>query len=149
MTTGERIRQLRKEAGLTQKQLGEKCGIAEPTIRKYELGKLKPKIETLIKIANALNVNVSAFSHDNVIYFNNIPDKKIEEMSSEEIKATFRKLSLDEVMDLFSRFEDNLIEKYPESVDLLKLYYNELNVTGKKEALKRIRELTKIKEYTE
>ena len=52
MTVGERIRNARKNAGLTQKQLGEKCGIAEPTIRRYELGKLNPKYETLQKIHN-------------------------------------------------------------------------------------------------
>jgi len=45
-------------AGLTQKQLGDKAGIAEPTIRRYELGKLNPKLSTLQKIANALGVSV-------------------------------------------------------------------------------------------
>lgn len=56
MTTGNRIRAARKKAGLTQKQLGELCGIAEPTIRRYELGKLNPKRETLQKIAKPLGV---------------------------------------------------------------------------------------------
>lgn len=56
MTIGECIRAARKKAGLTQKQLGELCGIAEPTIRRYELGKLNPKRETLQKIAEPLGV---------------------------------------------------------------------------------------------
>lgn len=56
MTTGERIRAERQKAGLTQKQLGELCGIAEPTIRRYELDKLKPKRETLQKIAKPLGI---------------------------------------------------------------------------------------------
>ncbi len=59
MTTGDRIRAARKAKGYTQKQLGEACGIAEPTIRRYELGKLNPKFETLRKIAKALNLPVS------------------------------------------------------------------------------------------
>ncbi|MFR7846997.1 MAG: helix-turn-helix domain-containing protein [Coprococcus phoceensis] len=50
MTTGELIRYHRKRVGLTQKQLGERAGIAEPTIRRYELGKLKPKYETIEKL---------------------------------------------------------------------------------------------------
>ncbi len=58
MTVGERIRIARKEKGLTQKALGEACGIAEPTIRRYELGKLNPKFETLGKIASALGVDI-------------------------------------------------------------------------------------------
>ena len=47
----ERLRSVRLEKGLTQKQLGERCGIADPTIRKYESGKLNPKLETVKKIA--------------------------------------------------------------------------------------------------
>ena len=56
LTTGEKIRKARTEKGWTQKQLGELCGIAEPTIRRYELGKLSPKKETLKKIAAPLGV---------------------------------------------------------------------------------------------
>lgn len=60
MTVGENIRRIRKEKGLTQKQLGELCNpqIAEANIRKYELGKANPKIETVDKIASALGVNI-------------------------------------------------------------------------------------------
>lgn len=60
MTVGERIRKIRKDQKLTQKQLGELAGIAEPTIRRYELGKLKPKYETIVKIAHALGVAPAA-----------------------------------------------------------------------------------------
>lgn len=59
MTTGQLIRFHRQRLGLTQKELGEKAGIAEPTIRRYELGKLNPKYETLEKIAGALGVWVT------------------------------------------------------------------------------------------
>lgn len=59
MTVGERIRAARKAKGLTQKALAEACGIAEPTIRRYELGKLNPKYETLEKIARALDTSAS------------------------------------------------------------------------------------------
>ncbi len=51
---GEKIKKYRKEKGLTQKKLGELCGINEANIRKYELGKANPKIETIEKIAKAL-----------------------------------------------------------------------------------------------
>lgn len=42
----------------TVQALGEACEIAEPTIRRYEAGKLNPKIETLEKIASALHTDV-------------------------------------------------------------------------------------------
>lgn len=59
MPTGSRIKEIRKQKGLTQKQLGEKCGMYESQIRKYENGKANPKIETLQKIATALECNLS------------------------------------------------------------------------------------------
>lgn len=59
-TIGERIREARKARGMTQRELGERSGIAEPTIRKYESGRLNPKIETLQKLAEALDTPVCA-----------------------------------------------------------------------------------------
>lgn len=58
MGAGGLIRAARKAKDLTQKQLGELSGIAEPTIRRYELGKLNPKYETLQRIAAALGIPV-------------------------------------------------------------------------------------------
>lgn len=58
MTIGENIRRIRKERGLTQKELGELCGMNEANVRKYELGKANPKIETIDRIASALNVPI-------------------------------------------------------------------------------------------
>ncbi len=60
MSVGENIRKFRKQKGLTQKKLGELSNINEVQIRQYELGKANPKIETIEKIANALEVNVMA-----------------------------------------------------------------------------------------
>ena len=57
---GDKIRYYRKEKGWTQKQLGEACGINESNLRKYELGKQNPKLDTLTKIAEALGVSVYA-----------------------------------------------------------------------------------------
>ena len=56
MTIGEKIKAKRLEKGLTQKRLGELSGIAEPTIRRYESGKLNPKLDTIKKIAEGLGI---------------------------------------------------------------------------------------------
>lgn len=64
MTVGQNIRAIRKERGLTQNQLGELCGIKEANIRKYELGKANPKIETIEKIAKALGVPIVKIKED-------------------------------------------------------------------------------------
>lgn len=60
MTLSERIRKIRIMRGLTQREVGERAHIAEPTIRKYESGRLNPKYETMEKIAAALDVPVLA-----------------------------------------------------------------------------------------
>ena len=39
MNTGKKIKLIRTFRGLTQKELGEACGIHEVAIRKYELRK--------------------------------------------------------------------------------------------------------------
>ena len=58
MAIGDRIKEQRKNYGLTQKQLAEKIGVAEITIRQYELGKRQPRIEQLHAIASALGVSM-------------------------------------------------------------------------------------------
>lgn len=58
MSTGENIRKIRKQKGLTQKKLAELTGLNEVTIRSYELGKFNPKLESMKKIADALGVTV-------------------------------------------------------------------------------------------
>lgn len=58
MTTAKRIRKKRLEKGLTQKALADKCGMYESQIRRYELEKANPKLETVRKIAKALECPV-------------------------------------------------------------------------------------------
>ncbi len=58
MTIGDNIRRFRKREGITQKKLADLAGLSIATIRGYEQGKYKPKIETLQKIAIALEVPV-------------------------------------------------------------------------------------------
>lgn len=64
MTVGQNIRAIRKERGLTQKELGKLCGIAESNIRKYEADKQNAKIETIEKIAKALGVPIIRIKED-------------------------------------------------------------------------------------
>ena len=58
MPTGTKIKEIRKQKGLTQKQLGDLCGMADSAIRRYENGNANPKIETLQKIADALGCDL-------------------------------------------------------------------------------------------
>lgn len=53
-----RIRELRKQRGITMKQLGEVVDLAESTISQYETGKRQPDNETLLKISEYFGVTV-------------------------------------------------------------------------------------------
>lgn len=63
---GVLIRNFRIAADLTQKELAEKCGLNESTIRNYELGNRYPDESTLLNIANHLNVSFFALSDPDV-----------------------------------------------------------------------------------
>ena len=58
MTFGERVKKIRLEKGLTQKELAEKCKIDPANLRKYESGRQNPKIETIEKISKVLQVSI-------------------------------------------------------------------------------------------
>ena len=55
---GQRIQALRKEAGLTQTQLAEKCGMAQPNIARIEAGTYATSIDVLSRIADALGKRI-------------------------------------------------------------------------------------------
>lgn len=53
-----RIREIRKQRGLTMKQLGKIVDLAESTISQYETGKRQPDNETLLKLSEYFGVTV-------------------------------------------------------------------------------------------
>ena len=55
MTTGEKLRILRKEKHITQAKLAELCMIPDSAIRKYESDIIEPKLSTIVKLAKALD----------------------------------------------------------------------------------------------
>lgn len=57
MTIAEKIKMYRNIKCMTQKQLSINSGISEIGIRKYEGGDRNPKLEQLIKIAEALDID--------------------------------------------------------------------------------------------
>lgn len=64
MKVEDKIRQARLRKGITQNQIAEKIGISQPTYAQWENGKRRPKMETLKKIADALEVPVSTLYDD-------------------------------------------------------------------------------------
>jgi transcriptional regulator with XRE-family HTH domain len=59
MNIGNKIKELRNNANLTQEQLADKCGFSKNAIWNYENDKRSPDIKVLIKIAEALGVTIN------------------------------------------------------------------------------------------
>lgn len=58
LTFGERLKKIRQDKGMSQRELGKILGVTQQTIAQYEKIKEAPKAETLQKLANALDVSV-------------------------------------------------------------------------------------------
>ncbi|MCI7061412.1 MAG: helix-turn-helix domain-containing protein [Lachnospiraceae bacterium] len=86
---GERLRDLRHEKHMTQKQLADKLDLSKGTISAYEQGKKYPSIEVLIKLCNILQVSADyllGLSDDMQLMRSNLTDEQM---------STFRKLIYD------------------------------------------------------
>lgn len=55
----ENLLSLRGTQGLTRRALAEKAGIHEDVLQKVEMGQRRPNLNTLISLADALDVDVS------------------------------------------------------------------------------------------
>ena len=112
------IQLYRNRLGYTQKQLADKAGLAEITVRKYESGERYPKNEQLKKIADALYTSTKDLHELEFCIDNN--------MALEQLKQ-----------------RDNEIEKG----GILLECFERLNVKGQDKAIEQITMLTKIPEY--
>lgn len=67
MDIGEKLRNARKLAKLTQEQLAQKSGVAAVTIRQYESGKHQPRLEQLSALSHALEISLLYFVNDSSV----------------------------------------------------------------------------------
>lgn len=58
MLIGKRLRELRKEKGLNQEELGKLINVTKVSVCCYEKGVRTPNLETLEDLANIFNVSV-------------------------------------------------------------------------------------------
>lgn len=58
MSFGVRLRELREKIGLSQAELADRVGIPIGSIQNWEQARTRPRIETLSKLARALDVTI-------------------------------------------------------------------------------------------
>ena len=58
MQIGSKLKELRISEGLTQQELSVRLGISRVNYTRYEMDKVRPDYETLIKLADFYNVSL-------------------------------------------------------------------------------------------
>lgn len=132
MNIGENIKKLRIEKGLTRQDLAKALKVSDSTISRYENNKREPNMETINKIAKALEVSPSEFFD-----WDNLNEKETHLLISEitgdrssfsqlESKISYSLISIFEfAKDLYG--EDlfiNDIKDFIDSEDYFELFMN-------------------------
>jgi transcriptional regulator with XRE-family HTH domain len=63
---GQNLRHLRKQAGISQEELGFRCSLHRTEIGLLERGARVPRIDTLIKVATGLGVRIDCALLDGI-----------------------------------------------------------------------------------
>lgn len=105
---GEKIRTLRKAAGMTQEQLAEALCVTTGAVYKWESGRALPELEMLVDIAEFFETSVDA-----------LLDYGWESGSmghaAEKLRSFAREKKLDEGM----RYAEKVLQKYPNSFEVV------------------------------
>lgn len=103
MFNGKRLKELRTEMGLTQKQLGDLVNVTKVSICGYEKNNRTPNIETLIDLANILKTTP-----------NYLLDSEVNAKVMEDAEEYSISISGDDMKILQE------LKKYPELYDMIK-----------------------------
>ena len=123
---GDRIREARKKASLTQAELAEKIGVKRSVISKYENGSISPKYDTILKIAEVLNV----------LPYDLYDDPR---WAKKRPRGHFN------IVEVFAEATSETSKRR----EILVTLFKRLNEDGQKVAIDRISELTEIPRYQE
>jgi len=87
---GKRLKELREEKGLTQQELAKIMNLSQQTIGHYEVGRAKPDVDTLNRLANFFGTTV-----DYLLGRTDVrnPNNKSDEDFPEDVKVLMRSVS--------------------------------------------------------
>lgn len=102
-TIGNKLLAVRKSMGLTQAEVAELSGVADRTYADIERGSVNMRIETVIRICNALHIT---------------PDRILTEDKDD---------SQIQISELLEKFDSCTYEEKQTSYKLLQVYFDSLN----------------------
>ena len=152
MTIGQRIKELRTRKGLSQRELGAKMNVSQQMIGQYENSATIPKIDTLRKIADALDCSI--IDLDSSLELEYADYEKLKITLKEELDQLTKSLnSYPEMSELVKCYFGNdpdvtsLVDSFKDDETLLLNMFRHLNTTGKDKTLEYTNMLTKIPEF--
>ncbi len=83
--TGKFIAQIRKEKGMTQRQLADELLISDKTVSKWETGKGMPEVSLMMPLCEVLGINVNE-----LLTGERIPDESYKEKAEETMMDLMR-----------------------------------------------------------
>jgi len=83
--TGKFIAQMRKEKGMTQRQLADELLISDKTVSKWETGKGMPEVSLMMPLCEVLGINVNE-----LLTGERIPDESYKEKAEETMMDLMR-----------------------------------------------------------
>ena len=117
MTLGEKLKEARKQAGLSQEQLSEKLYVSRTAISKWESGKGYPNIDTLKDISKLFNVTIDdLLSSEEII---NIAEEEQKINSKKTNNFIYGLLDVISILFIFLPIYANKVNDFIYSVPLI------------------------------
>lgn len=141
MNVGENIKKIRKEKGITQKELGERLGVSQAAIGQFENDNSNLKMETIKKIANALDVEYTRLIIETPFTNGSIEERQ--KMSDEELAEYLTYLitnDKNQKQGILERIQDR-------KVKILTEHFIKLNSHGQNKAIEDVENLTYNPKY--
>lgn len=128
---------------MSQQELAKKIGVSQTAIYQWENGRRTPKIEAIMKLANALNVEPTNFFEE-------------ERDGEKVIELSFPGMSIDNIEDYLNVIVPEYMDKCRKERDFFRSIDNknsildiieQLNLDGQQRAIEQLELLAKIPDY--
>jgi transcriptional regulator with XRE-family HTH domain len=104
---GEKIREVRKRKQMTLREVAERAGMSESLISQIECNRISPAIDTLLKIADILEIDLDYIFKD---FKKDRPVKLVR--ASERKRAVVDGVIYEQLSHTLSSFDEHAIEAY-------------------------------------
>jgi len=118
-TIASRLKSIREEKGLTQKQVAELTGLVRATLANWEIGRTEPDVKSIGILSNFFNVSTDYLIHGNKLPVPN--DSKFDDIAEITLEEEFARKGLSpevqrEVLESALRIVEETRKRYKKPV---------------------------------